>query len=113
MRIEIQVNRNHLPWGKKEEGTEEIDCEALFKDYWGTTAHAFPVRGQLKSPPGPFIVNREGTANIAAGKHSYSMELQFSAEVTVRLLTISHRRLLTPSHRRILYAPRSKISKNC
>ena len=95
MVIEIQVNRSHLPWGKKEQGTEEIDCEALFKDYWCTTAHEFPVRGQLESPPGPFIANREGTADIVAGKHSYSLQIQFSAEVTVRLLAIAHRRLLT------------------
>ena len=113
MRIEIQVNRNHLPWGKKEQGTEEIDCEALFNDYWSTTALEFPVRSQFESPPSPFIANREGAADIVAGKHSYSLELRFSAEVAVRLLTIAHRRLLTSSHRRILYAPRSKISKNC
>ena len=95
MRIEIRVNRNHLPWGKQEQGTKEIDCQALFKDYWSTTAHEFPVWSQLESPPGPFIANREGTADIVAGNHSYSLELQFSAEVTVRLLVISHRRLLT------------------
>ena len=94
MRIEIQVNRSHLRRWKKEQGTKEIDCQALFKDYWSTTAHEFPVRGQLESPPGPFIANREGTADIVAGKHSYSLEIQFSAELTVRLLAIAHRRLL-------------------
>ena len=55
MRIEIQVCRGHLPWGKKDQGSNEIDCQALFKDYWSTTAHEFPVRGQLESPTNPFV----------------------------------------------------------
>ena len=94
MHVEIQVKSGPLSFGKKEQGTTDIDCEALFKDYWNTTAHEFPVPGQLESPPSPFIANREDVANIVAGKHSYSLELQFSAEVTVRLLTIVHRRQL-------------------
>ena len=89
------MNRGHLRWWKKEQGTKEIDCQALFEDYWSTTAHEFVVRGQLESPPGPFAANREGAADIVAGNHSYSLELQFSAEVTVRLLAIAHCRLLT------------------
>jgi hypothetical protein len=94
MRVEIQVKRGHLPFGKKEQGTTEIDCQALFNDYWSTTAHEFPVRGQLESLTSPFIADREGTVDIVAGKHSCSLELQFSAEVTVRLLTIVHCMLL-------------------
>ena len=94
MRVEIQVKSGPLSLGKKEQGTTEIDCEALFKNYWSTTTHEFPVPGQLEPPTRPFIADRRGTADIAAGKHSYSLELQFSAEVTVRLLTIVHRRQL-------------------
>jgi hypothetical protein len=87
MRVEIQVKSGHLQLGKKEQGTIEIDCEALFKDYWRTMAHEFPVQGQLESITKFFIADREGTADIIAGKHSYSLELHFSAEVTVRFLT--------------------------
>jgi len=94
MRVEIQVQRSHRQWWKKDQGTTKIDCQALFKDYWSTTALEFPVPGQLESPTGPFIANRENAADIVAGKHSYSLELQFSAEVTVRLLTIIHRKQL-------------------
>ena len=83
-----------LQWGKKEQGSEGIDCEQLFKDYWNTTAHEFPVQGQSESPISPHVADREGTADIVTGKYSCSLELQFSAEVTVRLLAISHRRLL-------------------
>ncbi len=72
----------------------EIDCQELFKDYWSTTAHEFPLQGQSESPISPLIVDREGAADIVTGKHSCSLELQFSAEVTVRLLAISPRRLL-------------------
>ena len=64
-------------------------------------------------PSNAFIADREGKADIIVGKHSHSMELQFSAGLTVRLLAVAHRRLLTFSHRRILYAPRSKILKEC
>jgi hypothetical protein len=88
MRVEIQVKSGHLSLGKKEQGGEEIDCQALFNDYWNTTAHEFPVRGQLESLTSPFIADREGIVDVVVGKHSCSLELQFSAEVTVCLLTI-------------------------
>jgi hypothetical protein len=57
MRVEIQVKSGHLQWGKKEQGGKEIDCEALFKDYWNTTAHEFLVHGQLESPTSHFIIS--------------------------------------------------------
>jgi len=94
MRVEIQVKSGLLKWGKQEQGSEEIDIQALFKDYWNATAHEFLVRGQLESPTSRFITDREGVADIVAGKHSHPLELHFSAEVTVRLLTIVHRTLL-------------------
>ena len=79
--------------GKEEQGSKEIDCQELFKDYWNTTAHEFAVQGQSE-PPNDSFADREGAADILIGKYSFSLELQFSAEVTVRLLAISHRRLL-------------------
>jgi hypothetical protein len=113
MHVEIHVQSKYIPLGKKEHGTTEIDCQALFNDYWSSTAHEFPVQGQLESPTNPFIADREGAADIVAGKHSCSLKLYFSAQVTVRLPTISHRRLLISSHRRIRYAPRSIDSRGC
>ena len=80
--------------GKEAQGSKEIGCQELFNDYWGTTSHEFPVQGQSESPTGPHVADREGTADIVTGKYSCSLELQFSAEVNVRLLAISHRRLL-------------------
>jgi hypothetical protein len=50
MRVDIQVKSAYLSLGKKEQGTTEIDCQALFDDYWSTTAHEFTVRSQLESP---------------------------------------------------------------
>jgi len=94
MHVEIQVKKAHLSLGRKEQGTIEIDCQALFNDYWNTTADEFLVQGQLESPTIPFIADRKSAADIVAGKHSCSLELQFSAGVTVRPLTIVHRRLL-------------------
>ena len=89
------MKTGHFPLGKKEHGSKEIDCKDLFEDYWNTTAHEFPVQGQSESPISPLIVDREGAVDIVTGKHSCSLELQFSAEVTVRLLAIAHRGLLT------------------
>jgi hypothetical protein len=50
MRVDIQVKSAYLSLGKKEQGTADIDCQALFDDYWSTTAHEFTVRSQLESP---------------------------------------------------------------
>ena len=50
MLVEVQVQSGLLSWGKKEQGGNEIDCQALFNDYWSTTAHEFLLRGQLLSP---------------------------------------------------------------
>ena len=83
-----------FPLGSKEQGGKEIDCQELFKDYWNTTAHEFPVQGQSESPISPLIVDGEGTVDVVVGKHSCSLELQFSAEVTVRFLPISQRKVL-------------------
>ena len=48
--VEVQVKGGPLQWGKKEQGSKEIDCQALFEDYWNTTAHEFPVQGQSEPP---------------------------------------------------------------
>ena len=50
IRVEIQVKSGPLQWGKKEQGSKEIDCEYLFNDYWNTTANEFPVQGKSESP---------------------------------------------------------------
>ena len=50
IRVEIQVKSGLFRLGKEEQGSKEIDCQELFKDYWDTTDHEFPVRGQSESP---------------------------------------------------------------
>jgi len=55
MRVEIQVKSGPLKWGKQEQGSEEIDFQALFNDYWNSTAHEFLVQSQLESTTSPFI----------------------------------------------------------
>jgi len=94
MRVEIQVKSGPLKWGKQEQGSEEIDFQALFKEYWNSTAHEFLIRCQLESQSSPFITDRGGAADIVTGKNSCSLELHLSAEVTVCLLTIVHGGLL-------------------
>ena len=95
IRVEIQVKSSLFSLGKKEQGGEEIDCQEIFKDYWNATAHEFPVQGRSESPISPRdIVDREGAVDVVAGKHSFSLELQFSAGPTVSFLAISQRGML-------------------
>ena len=85
-----------LPLGKKRQGSEEIDCQELFKDYWNASSHEFLAQGLSKSPTSPLIADGEGAAVVVAGKYSFSLELKFSAGVTVRFLAIfQHRVLMT------------------
>jgi hypothetical protein len=76
-------SKSSLIWEERT-GHHRDWLSSTFKGYWNTTAHEFPVRGQLELPTSPFIADREGIAEIVAGKHNCSLELQFSAEVTVR-----------------------------
>ena len=57
IRVEIQVKSALFRLGKEDQGSKEIDCQELFKDYWATTAHEFPVQGQSESPTSPLIVD--------------------------------------------------------
>ena len=46
--------KSALFWlGKEDQGSKEINCQELFKVYWTTTAHEFPVQGQSESPTSP------------------------------------------------------------
>jgi len=67
MRGEIQVKSGLLKWGKQEQGSEEIDFQALFKHYWNSTAHELLVQGQLESTTSPFIADREGQWTLSLG----------------------------------------------
>ena len=67
MRIEIQVKSGHLKWAKKEQGSEEIDLQELFDEYWASKAHELPVRGQSASPIISLIANREAQRTLLPG----------------------------------------------
>ena len=59
MRVEIQLKSGHLLWAKKEQSSIGIDLQELFNEYWASTAHELPVRGQSESPISSLIVDRD------------------------------------------------------
>ena len=67
MRVEIQVKSGPLQWGKKEQGSKEIDLQALFDEYWTSKAHEFRVRGQSESTISSLIADREAQRTLSLG----------------------------------------------
>ena len=67
LRVEIHVKSGHFPLGKKEQGSKEIDCQELFKDYWNTTAHEFPLQGQSESPISPLTLTEKAQRTLSLG----------------------------------------------
>ena len=67
MRVELQVKSGHLKWAKKEQGSEEIDLQELFDEYWTSKAHELPVRGQSESPISSLIVDRDAQRALSPG----------------------------------------------
>jgi hypothetical protein len=67
MRVGIQVKGGHLPWSKTEQGSKEIDCQALCDDYWSSTAHAFPVQSQWESPRAPSSLTEKAQRSLLLG----------------------------------------------
>jgi hypothetical protein len=84
----------YSPWAKWKQTSNEIDIESLFNDYWNTDKHEFTVSSQSWPANGPFISDREVADVVAVGKHSGSLDLQFSANPTVRLFATVHSRQL-------------------
>jgi hypothetical protein len=84
----------YLPWAKREQTGNKIDIESLFNDYWNTNKHEFIVSSQSWPANGLLISDREIVDVVAVGKHNGSLNLQFSANPTVRLFATGHTRQL-------------------
>ena len=99
--------------GTEEQGSKEIDCQELFKDYWSTTAHEFPVQGQSESPTVLTLLTEKVQRTLSLGNivalWSYN-SLQKSPFVLSQFPTSG---CLLRSHRRIRYAPRCVNWKEC
>jgi hypothetical protein len=88
------MRKAYPPWAKWKQTGNEIDIESLFNDYWKTNKHEFIVSSQSWPANGPLMSDREIADLVAIGKHSGSVDLQFSANPTVRLFTTAHTRQL-------------------
>jgi len=49
----------HSVWAKYREGSDVIDLQALFNDYWNSSNHEFTVQSQPLSPASPGLSDRE------------------------------------------------------
>src|SRR5258706_5703698 len=113
MRVGVQVKSGPLQWGKKEQGSKEMDLQDLFDEYWTSKAHELPVRGQSESPISSFIADREAQRTLSLGiivslwNYGSLQKLPF---VPWQLPTAG---CLSCSHRRNLYAPRSISWRDC
>jgi hypothetical protein len=106
MRVEIQVRSGHLSWRKTEDGSKEINCPALFEDFWNTKAHEFLVQGQLESPTVLPSLTEKAQRTLLLG----SIVALWNYISLQKLLFVFRQfptaGLLISSHRRIHYAPR-------
>jgi hypothetical protein len=95
MRVDIRMRSAYLPWAKREQTGNEIDIGSLFYDYWNTNNHEFIISSQSWPANGPLMSDREVTDVVAVGKHSGSLDLQFSTNPTVCLFaSVQARRLI-------------------
>jgi hypothetical protein len=88
------MRKAYQPWAKWKQTGNEIDIEPLFDDYWNTNKHEFAVSSQSWCANSSLMSDREIADAFAVGKHSGSLNLQFSTNPTVRLFATAHTRQL-------------------
>jgi hypothetical protein len=79
------MRKAYAPWAKWKQTGNEIDIELLFNDYWNTSDHEFTASSQSWPGNRPLMSDRETADVLSIGKHSGSLNLQFSANPTVCL----------------------------
>ena len=94
MRVDIRMRKASPPWAKWKQTGKEIDIELLFNNYWNTNNHEFTVSSQSWPGNGPLMSDRETADDVAIGKHIGSLDLQLSANPTVRLFATARTRQL-------------------
>ena len=84
------MKRGHMFWAKYRDTSQAIDLHGLFSDYWSSKEGEFTVMSQSPSSTSPRISSDRRTEDTAIGKHRGHLELQFSANDTVRSLETAH-----------------------
>ena len=64
MRFEIHMRSGHLFWAKYRPGSELIDLQALFDDYWNFRKHEITVLSKSSSPSRPPVFDREAQRTL-------------------------------------------------
>ena len=77
-------------WAKYREGNEVIDHHGPFSDYWSSSNHKFTVMSQSSSPISSRISSDGRTEDVVIGKHSTSLEVQFSSNDSVRTFSTAY-----------------------
>ena len=75
-----------MPWAKKDQTTKQIDIQKLFNTYWTSKEHELVVSGQSGPHPGSLLMSDRAAEVVVIGKHTCTLEFQFSANPTVRPL---------------------------
>ena len=88
------MKSGHSFWAKRREGGGVIDLHELFINYWSSKNQEFTVLSQsiITNQSPQSSSNR--TEPVVIGKHSGSIEMQFSANHTVRTFSTVHPRQL-------------------
>ena len=86
LRVEARMKIGHSIWAKYREGSEVIDLDELFSNYWSSNHNKFTAMSQSSSPTTPRISSDRRTEPVVIGKHSGYLEVLFSVNDTVRTL---------------------------
>ena len=95
MRTEIRMRSGHLFWAKHRQGSEVVDLQALFNEYWGSTKRDFTVPSQSSPPQPSSLISDRRAEVVVIRKYRWSLELRFSINTTVRIHAPAHQDLLT------------------
>ena len=89
-RVVFRKKIGHSIWASYREASEVINLAVLFSKYWSSNDHEFTLMSQSSLPTSPRMASHRTTVDVVNGKHSFSIEVQFSANNTVRTFTTAH-----------------------
>ena len=89
MRVEINMRTGHSFWAKNRQNSDVINIQELLKDYWGSKERVLTVLSQSRPLTGPSILT-VSTEAVAIGKYHGALELRFSANTDVGVLSTAH-----------------------
>jgi len=46
MRVEIQIKRQHRPWRRTEQASQDVNLQELYNQYWTSKVHELTSQGE-------------------------------------------------------------------